>query len=262
MLNNYVDLLVPAIREASKAILEVYHAGFDVTIKSDNSPVTIADERSSKILCKHLSKTDTIIISEEETKAEYSVRKDASIWLVDPLDGTKEFIKKNDEFCIAIALIEEGKPVFGMIADVVGGNLIYGGADFGSYTADYELNNVVKLDDISVGNSINLINSRSHLHPKAEKIVEQLKQSGYITAVKQKGSALKFFDLALGNVQLYPRVGPTMEWDIAAGQAIFEGVGGEVLNFTNFEPLTYNKADLYNPPFIAKPKKLKLDFRL
>jgi 3'(2'), 5'-bisphosphate nucleotidase len=243
--------------DACKEILSIYHLGFDTNNKEDGSPVTTADLRSSEIISAHLEKTGIPIIGEERKNTPFPERKLwVENWCVDPLDGTKEFIKRNGEFCVNIAHVENGKAVFGLIAEPCKGRMIFGGSDFGVYLWDFEndskkehikeLTPILNLDEDVVW-----IASRSHEGADADWVG---KLSKPFRSVKKtpKGSAIKFFDLALGLAHIYPRFAPTMEWDIAAGQAILEALGGTIISTENGQPLTYNKDSLFNPFFVAK----------
>lgn len=258
-----IEHLLVAVRKASEEILKIYQTDFTVEFKDDRSPVTKADKVSGQILTTYLERTNVMIISEEESKPVPELRqKEQYIWLVDPLDGTKEFIRKNDEFCINIALISNGEPVFGMIVSPTAGQVLYGGTSIGAHMIPlYEKNwNQPKyaIQRLREKKSKGLIFSRSHFTPGVSNLINKLEERyGTLNLIK-KGSALKFIDLVQGKADFYPRMAPTMEWDIAAGDAIYRAVGGEVLNFTNFESLKYNKTDLMNPNFIAKPKALNI----
>ena len=262
MIKKLLPEILTAIYKASDAIMDIYSQDFEVEFKGDKSPVTIADKTSSKILYECLEKTGIWVVSEEESNPAYIERKNDSIWLMDPLDGTKEFIKKNGEFCICIALIEKNSPVFGIIADPVRKRIIFGGNEVEAALIDYNEQNIFSskfhLPQIQSETISHIIYSRTHHTPQIDQLLINLESHfGKIDRIK-KGSALKFFDLVQNNAQVYPRLWPTMEWDIAAGQAIYEAVGGEVLEFTTFAKLQYNKESLFNPHFIAKPKKLNL----
>jgi len=265
MNKDWIEILLAAIYSSSEKIMEVYKTNFDVELKEDRSPVTLADTLSSQIINDHLIKTGIPVISEEDIKPSFEKRKNHSkIWLVDPLDGTKEFILKNDEFCINIALIHNGAPVFGMIASPTNKQIIFGGKSIGVFHIPYGTKNYLdkqfKVKSIKTQKKDKgLIYSRSHFTPGVSKLIIQLEEKYGSLEIIKKGSALKFFDLVLGNAHFYPRMAPTMEWDIAAGDAIYRAVGGEVLDFTNFESLKYNKASLFNPNFIAKPVGLSLN---
>ena len=255
--------ILNAVYEASEAIMKVYAEGFEVMIKSDNSPVTIADQQSNRILCLALEKTGVLIVSEEESQPSFEERKDQPIWLVDPLDGTKEFINNRDEFCICIALIQDNLPTFGLIASPVNKEIIFGGTNIAPAKINYGEEDFYstkhQLSPIEGTKIKNVIYTRTHHTPNIDILIEKLEvEHGQISRI-QKGSALKFFDLVTDNAQIYPRLWPTMEWDIAAGHAIYSALGGEVVEFTTFAPLRYNKESLFNPKFIAKPKKLKIN---
>ncbi len=260
---DWIKAAVTAAKEASEAILKIYDTGFEVDLKADQSPVTVADKTSSQIISKHLSKTNIQIISEEEEAASYTERqKQEYIWIIDPLDGTKEFIAKNGEFCICIALVKNGNPIFGLIAAPIEQTILLGGKEIGAYYFNYQTTDFLvddyKVPQLSINTQKTIAYSRSHFSNKAQQVIDAITEKHGMPQFIKKGSALKFIDLTLGKADFYPRLAPTMEWDIAAGQAIYESVGGEVLDFTNFEPLKYNKEDLYNPFFIAKNKELNI----
>lgn len=250
---------------ASEKIIEFYQKGFEKQIKNDGSPLTEADLASSSIIAEQLKDTNIPIIGEELEKAPYSVRKEwKRCWCVDPLDGTKEFIKKNGEFVVNIALIEHGKPVFGIVASPISKKMILGGKALGTaYLIDFKnINNTDRWKKIPQLNKKNsplvVISSRSHYSGDLLVLIKQLEEKYGKTAAAQMGSALKFFDLSLGKADVYPRLAPTMEWDTAAGQAIYEVIGGEVLDYKTQKPLTYNKENLLNPFFIAKKRMIYL----
>ena len=263
MTKNYIPILVKAVIEASSEILKIYNTEFEIEIKSDNSPVTQADKISSKILVKHLSKTGVPIISEEEEKLDYEKRKHLSkLWLVDPIDGTKEFIKRSGQFCISIGLIEDGQPILGLIANPTKQTILFGGKGIGAYCIPYDANDIFDAKwQITPKQNLTekvILHSNGGYSGSVIKFVRLLEEKhGKLTVIK-KGSALKFFDLVKGKADFYIRLAPTMEWDIAGGQAIYEALGGEVLHFESRMPLTYNKPQLKNPYFIAKRKNLKV----
>ena len=260
---QYKTPIIAAI-EASKAIMEIYTTDFEQIKKEDGSPVTIADLTSSKIIRKHLLTTEIPITGEEAEKQPYSVRRTWNrLWCIDPLDGTKEFIKKNGEFVINIALIEEQKPIFGLIASPVRQQIIIGGAKNGAFQMSYEdalqpskwnsLKNIQKIND-----PIRMISSRSHYSGNLLKLMQTIENKYGKVEPQTMGSALKFFELVNNKANVYPRFAPTMEWDIAAGQAIYEAIGGKVINIQTGMPLIYNKEDLKNPYFIASNPLLNL----
>lgn len=261
---EYIPVVVDALEKASKKIMEVYALDFKVEIKKDDSPVTIADKQSSQIILKSLKQFNIPIISEEEIIPPFEERKNYSqLWLVDPLDGTKEFIKKNGEFCICIALIDNNKTVLGLIASPTENKILIGGVNLPAFEIPFGekdiFNSKWQLEKPMLNtNQKVLAHSRAPFSGTSLKFVRNLEKKYGKLAIIKKGSALKFFDLAKGKADFYTRLAPTMEWDIAAGQAIYESVGGEVVHFTTKEPLTYNKPQLKNPYFLAKLKTTKL----
>lgn len=259
----FIDELLEALYHASDEIMNVYQSDFVSERKEDHTPVTKADKISSEIICNFLKNTNIPIVSEEEKKPDYEVRsRHEYIWLVDPLDGTKEFIRKNGEFSINIALVKNGQPVFGLIASPVSKEILLGGQETGVYKLPYGskhfFDTQFRITRLAEKKSRGLIFSRSHFTPEVSQFISKLEERFGPLHLIKKGSALKFFDLVTGHADFYPRTAPTMEWDIAAGDAIYRGVGGEVLNFTTFEPLRYNKPNLVNPHFIAKPVSLRI----
>ncbi len=260
MKHEWIQIAVEAAEKAAEAIMTIYDTDFEVRLKDDKSPVTTADQASSDILIAALNKTNLPIISEEEAQPPFEERSKASyVWIVDPLDGTKEFIRKNGEFCICIALVKNGIPYFGLIAAPVAQKIMLGSKEMGTFYFDFGekdyLNKRFQLPTVMGQEVSTVAYSRSHLSNATKQFLNDI-EAGHEFSFIRKGSALKFLDLALNHAQLYPRTAPTMEWDIAAGHAIYEGVGGEVLDFTTFEPLKYNKENLYNPYFIAKPAQI------
>ena len=242
--------------------MRIYIDVINLEYKEDGSPLTNADLASSKIIHDHLEPLGFPITSEETINTKYQERKEwASFWCVDPLDGTKEFVKKNGEFAVNIALIENGSPVFGLIASPVRKELIIGSKEFGVYIMAFEsIHDSSKWTKIEIPLKINsplvITCSRSHHSGPILNFIQSLQSISPELEYIKKGSSLKFFDLAMGNADAYPRFAPTMEWDIAAGQAIMETLGGIVYHAETGEPLRYNKENLTNPNFIAKTKAL------
>jgi len=255
---------ITAALEASEAIMKIYAGDFERIEKEDGSPVTIADLSASKIIRKHLLPTGIPITGEEAEKHPFSVRKSwKHLWCVDPLDGTKEFIKKNGEFVVNIALIENSKPVFGLIASPINKEIILGNEKSGAFQTSFE--NALEpkkwepLKYLSSTNSpIQLISSRSHYSGNLQKLVDEIEVEYGPVERTAMGSALKFFELVNNRADVYPRFAPTMEWDIAAGQAIYEAIGGKVINVNTGKPLVYNKENLKNPHFIASNSLLNI----
>ena len=248
---------------ASEAIMQIYQNDFEKIIKADGSPLTQADLASSDIIDLFLSPFGIPITGEETEKMSYVERSTwTECWCVDPLDGTKEFIKKNGEFAVNIALIKEGKAHFGLIASPVRREILVGSAETGVYLFSFDdVHDFSSWKKLSIpekhNNPIVLIGSRSHHSGSVLQIIESLKPLSSEIKFTQMGSSLKFFDLALGIADIYPRFAPTMEWDIASGQAILEALGGSVVHAETGEPLRYNKANLLNPFFIARTAALK-----
>lgn len=251
--------------QASEEIMRIYERNFATEFKTDGSPVTEADLASSEIIRKILSETNVPLTGEEQLKEPYHVRKNwKRNWCVDPLDGTKEFIKRNGEFSVNIALIEDNRPVFGVLASPVKRELIYGGKANGVFHAafgqvnDLQLHRVLEAPETPNAPLI-FCSSRAPHPTKALILIRELRERFGEVGFLKRGSALKFMDLALNRADIYARYAPTMEWDIAAGQAILEGLGGSVCHAETGLPLYYNKENLFNPYFVARTQPL-LDY--
>lgn len=258
---DYTTLLIQTALKAGKAILDIYEIGdAGVEYKEDHSPLTTADKASHEIIVAALQSTGLPILSEEGKDIPYDIRKHwTSFWLVDPLDGTKEFIKRNGEFTVNIALIESGSPVFGLIYAPVLKLLYYGGPNLGSFrtnvtpeqSAQEILMQAERLPIFKQNDPYRVVVSRSHMNTETEAYVKELEaQYGQIRYVT-KGSSLKLCLVAEGSADCYPRFGPTMEWDIGAGDAICVGSACSVTN-PDGSAFRYNKEDLLNPYFITK----------
>ena len=242
---------------AGHAIIEHYQKDIKVTIKEDQSPLTNADLDSNNIICSGLLKIDpSIPIISEESFVDWQTRKEWNkYWLIDPLDGTKEFINKNGEFTVNIALIENNKPVLGVIYVPVLSTLYFASQNYGSY----KLNCSSKLDSLNKSNKIHvnnkkksdhlfIIGSRSHSN---ENFNEWIQENIEDYELLKKGSSLKFCKIGDGAADLYPRFGPTSEWDIAAGHIILIEAGGRVYSIDNDEIVYNKKENILNPYFIA-----------
>ena len=256
---KYLTAIQAAI-EASKEIMRIYNGVIDLDYKEDGSPLTNADLSSSKIINDYLSPLGFPITSEETIHTKYKERSGwENCWCVDPLDGTKEFVSRNGEFAVNIAFIEGAYPVFGLITSPVYEEILFGGKEMGVFTCHFlDIDQPLKWKKIqeksSINNPLNMIGSRSHPSELGKKYYEDVVLVAKNVEYISKGSSLKFFDLANGKADVYPRFAPTMEWDIAAGQAILEALGGEVNHAIEGTRLRYNKEDLTNPFFIAKTK--------
>ncbi len=263
MINSNLKIAIQAALEGGSAIMEIYQNDFEVVYKDDNSPLTIADENCNDIINTYLVKTPFPIISEENKQLSYEERKNwKTCWIVDPLDGTKEFVKRNGEFTVNIALVKNGKPQLGVIYVPDTKVLYYADVEKGLAYKSALTKHDENLDDIikksikinpSLKNTekVKVVGSRSHMNDDTLKFVEGLKNKHNKIEIVSKGSSLKFCLVAEGNADVYPRFAPTMEWDTAAGQAICEAVGLQVISKETDQPLLYNKENLLNPWFLV-----------
>ncbi len=243
------DAVIAIAREAAADILAVYEGAFEVDHKDDRSPLTAADLASHRRIVADLSAlTPEIPVLSEESKAiDIAQRRTWSrFWLVDPLDGTREFIKRNGEFTVNIALIEEGVSTFGVIQQPVGGGLWHGTLGAGAFRRIGDIDVAIHVRKPASA-PLRIAASRSHRDARTQALLDSLSGSEAIGC----GSSLKFCLIAEGELDLYPRFGPTSEWDTAAGQAILEAAGGAVLD-PRGRPFRYNQRDtLLNGDFIA-----------
>lgn len=256
---------IDAAIDAGRAILNIYDSteNIVVTHKEDDSPLTEADRASNDVIQSYLKKTEVPVISEESKQTEYAVRKNwAECWIVDPLDGTKEFIKRNGEFTVNIALCENGRPEFGVIYVPVSRELYYGmvseGKAFKSVLGpihQWQGEPADEKDRIypskETKSILRVVGSRSHMNADTEAYIEASKAHYDQVEIVSKGSSLKFCLVAEGKADVYPRFAPTMEWDTAAGSAIAEAVGLSVISQETQKPLKYNKENLLNPYFLV-----------
>ena len=262
-MEKYLDLSIKAALEAGKKILEIYQtADFQVETKDDNSPLTIADKKAHEAIVKHLETTEIPILSEEGKHLSYDIRKDwKQLWIVDPLDGTKEFIKRNGEFTVNIALVENQVPILGIIYVPVLETLYFGCKEIGSFKIenikDYSpINELIekaeKLPIKQERKNYVVVGSRSHMNEETKQFIEELKKEHKNIDFLSRGSSLKFCMFAEGKADIYPRFAPTMEWDTAAGNAIVLYMGGSVKIPNSSEELKYNKENLLNSWFIVE----------
>jgi 3'(2'), 5'-bisphosphate nucleotidase len=240
--------VIAAAREAGEAILEIYATDFDVARKSDASPVTLADAAAEQIILRHLAPLGVPVIAEEQAETDgLPVSAPDRFWLVDPLDGTREFIKRNGEFTVNIALVEQGVAVLGVVLLPAKG-VLYAASGPGSarrITSDGESRPIAARKCPAEGATA--VYSRSHADADAmEAFFAAHRVANRIVA----GSSLKFCLIAEGAADLYPRLGPTMEWDTAAAQAVLEAAGGRVETLDG-APFRYGKAGFRNPGFVA-----------
>ena len=246
-------------KKAGDEIMRIYQQDFEVAYKADNSPLTKADIKSNEIITKGLKDLypEIPILSEENKEVSYSIRKSWKyFWCIDPLDGTKEFVKKNGEFTVNIALIYKDTPVLGVIYAPVLEILYYAKKDQGAFKQDKNKKpQRLPIYKHTNNNTLKVIVSKSHYNQETKDFVNNLK-SQYKNYKKIEfiniGSSLKLCLIAEGKADIYPRLAPTMEWDTAAGQAIVEQAGGSVLKYTYQESLKYNKENLLNPYFVTK----------
>ncbi|PLX45463.1 MAG: 3'(2'),5'-bisphosphate nucleotidase CysQ [Desulfobacteraceae bacterium] len=285
-LTDHLLTALLASREAGLAILEIYKQDFDVLYKEDQSPLTLADQRSHDIIVDHLTEPsgkNLPVLSEEGKGVPFEERRAWEyFWLIDPLDGTKEFIKRNGEFTVNIALIYQHRPVLGVIYAPVNNVFYFASEGFGSYRLkndnafefldgkaseiekDSVLKEILKQSDRlpyydtpsdTHDSQLVIVGSRSHPSKEFEAFVETMRKEHMKVEVISSGSSLKLCLVAEGMADIYPRLGPTMEWDTAAGQAIVEQANGSVLNYETGEPLQYNKKNLLNSWFIVKTQR-------
>jgi 3'(2'), 5'-bisphosphate nucleotidase len=285
-LKDHLLTALLASKEAGLAILDVYKQDFDVSYKEDKSPLTLADQRSHDIIVDHLtdpSVKDLPILSEEGKGIPFEQRHEWEyFWLIDPLDGTKEFIKRNGEFTVNIALIYQHRPILGVIFAPVNNVFYFAAEGLGSFrlingdiferldgkaseiSRDSVLKEIIKHSDKlpcyetpldTHDSQLVIVGSRSHPSKEFEAFVETMRTQYAKVKVISSGSSLKLCLVAEGKADIYPRLGPTMEWDTAAGQAIVEQANGSVLNYETSEPLQYNKKNLLNSWFIVKTQR-------
>ncbi len=262
-MQQLLKIAITAALDAGKEILKIYHSeDLKFETKVDNSPLTIADKASHNIIISVLKKTGIPVLSEEGKAISYKERKDwKQLWIVDPIDGTKEFIKRNGEFTVNIALIENQKPIIGVIFVPVSGELYFSSKELGAFKAVVDLNAFDIKTLISRANKLPLqrkdktftiVASRSHMNPETESYLQELRIAHGEVNLISKGSSLKLCLVAEGQADCYPRFAPTMEWDTAAGQAICMFSGFEVIDFITKEPMIYNREELLNNWFLVK----------
>ena len=262
---NFKELLVKAINasiEGGHAIMDIYASDFAVEHKDDKSPLTLADKNCNEVIETHLFSTGIPLLSEEGAKMSFEERKNWEYsWLVDPLDGTKEFVKRNGEFTVNIAMIHNGNPIMGVVYVPVKEELYFALDGMGSYKiyVNSEISDledlISKSDKLPIDykrNNYVIVGSRSHMSSETKEFFEDKKKEHGNVEVMAVGSSLKLCMVAEGKADAYPRYAPTMEWDTGAGDAICRMAGFQVLQYNTEKPVEYNKENLLNPWFLVK----------
>lgn len=275
---NSIELMeqaIPAALLAGAAILEVYNAdqkGFEIAYKADHSPLTKADRAAHETIVKQLANTPIPLLSEEGKAIDYQQRRNWDrFWMVDPLDGTKEFIKRNGEFTVNIALIDQQQAIGGIIYVPVLQQLYFALTGEGAWrmtastieNTPADWNQLKTVSDPLSGPPAKLpytvVASRSHLNEATQAFIRSCEEQHTEVQTVSRGSSLKFCMLAEGQAHCYPRYAPTMEWDTAAGQALVEACGFQVIRADNGAPLRYNRENLLNPGFLVdRPQKKRM----
>ena len=249
LLAEVLDIAV----QAGGQILQVYENEFDVDYKDDGSPLTVADKRAHRLICKELEKGSfpAPVISEESEVTDYKERKNwDAFWMVDPLDGTREFVKRNGEFTVNIALIEKGVPVLGVVHTPVAGTSHYAARGVGAFvTHGGNGTRGIRVKKCSRESPIMVV-SRSHPGPEVNEYRKNLEEKNGTVQILRMGSSLKICLVAEGKADIYPRLGATSEWDTAAAHCVLDVAGGTLTDLEG-RPLVYNKDNILNPWFLA-----------
>lgn len=247
-----LEIIVAIAKKAGDAIMEIYRKDFVVEYKEDRSPLTEADTKSNEIICRELEKVypDIPLLSEENQEVPYETRKDWEYyWCIDPIDGTKEFIKKNGEFTVNIALIHKNIPVLGVVYAPALGDVYMAKRGEGAYKNMQSL--PLEVNE-SPEKLLRVVASKSHLSEETQVFIDAIAKETESIEQVSKGSSLKLVMVAEGSADIYPRLAPTMEWDTAAAHAIVLEAGKQVIQFENKMPVLYNKENLLNPWFVVK----------
>ncbi|MDX1590300.1 MAG: 3'(2'),5'-bisphosphate nucleotidase CysQ [Oleiphilaceae bacterium] len=234
-------------RAAGREIMTIYEGDFEVSLKADQSPLTEADMASHRLIVKGLKalSPQLPILSEEAANISWKERSQwHSFWLVDPIDGTRDFVNRSGEFTVNIALVQDGRPVAGVVTAPALGQEFWGIVGQGAWMCEGGQIRELKVQEPP--REIRVLASKNHMNRETEQFIQSLGPHRLV----QAGSSLKFCRIAQGEADLYPRRGPTCEWDTGAAQAVLEAAGGKVLTFDG-EPLRYGKEDFHNPYFIA-----------
>lgn len=265
-LNFLLQKAITASILAGKQILEIYNnSDFQIEYKQDNSPLTIADKKSNEVIIALLENTNIPILSEEGKEIAFEERKNWEyFWLLDPLDGTKEFIKRNGDFTVNIALINNGKPILGVIFVPVTNELYFSNSEIGAFkfiyndenpdNSEFIISESKKLPIFGKRRNYVVVGSKSHNNEETQNHVQKIKEIRENVEIISRGSSLKFCMIAEGIADIYPRFGPTMEWDTAAGHAIAVASGATIKIAGTDNDLIYNKQNLLNPDFIVERK--------
>lgn len=267
-MEKLLQTAIKAALVAGEEILKIYNdpaSDFQMEKKADNSPLTIADRKSNEVIMEYLNTTPHPVISEENKTIAYEIRSQwSTLWIVDPLDGTKEFIKRNGEFTVNIALISKGVPVLGVIYVPVKQELYYGTSLNGAFKitgitaasgTDFDKMKNFRLPLAQNRKAYVVVASRSHMSPETENYIARLQAQHPVVELTSVGSSIKICLVAEGMADVYPRFAPTMEWDTAAGHAIAKAAGMEMYHEDEKTPLIYNKENLLNPWFIVEKAK-------
>ena len=243
-----LEALLPVVREAGAVIMQVYTTDFTVRGKDDASPVTEADERAEALILPALARLtpDIPIVAEEAVAAGRIPQVGKRFWLVDPLDGTKEFISRNGEFTVNVALVEDGNPVLGVVFAPALDRLFAGLVGHCAFVEEHGTRRPIAVRK-PPPEGLTVVASRSHGDPSA---LDAFLAGRKVAALRSAGSSLKICLVATGEADLYPRLGRTMEWDIAAGHAVLSAAGGRLTELDG-HPLRYAKPDFANPFFVA-----------
>ncbi len=272
---KHLPAAISAALAAGREILTIYESDFAVSAKADRSPLTAADTRSHEVIRDALAETGLPLLSEEGRHTPYAQRRNwERLWIVDPLDGTKEFVSRNGEFTVNIALVCRQHPVLGVIYVPVADRLYLAAAGGGAWCVPDASRRLASAGAAggwreaaeglpkprSARRPFTVVGSRSHGNPELESFVARLSREHASLAFIVAGSALKFCRLAEAEADVYPRPAPTMEWDTAAGQCIVEAVGGRVRIWATDQSLLYNREDLVNPGFVACAAGVEVEF--
>lgn len=261
MIKEQLNIALKASLEAGHAIMEIYNSNeFDVQAKQDNSPLTKADMASHHVIVKHLEATKTPILSEEGKNLPYEDRKSwQQLWIVDPIDGTKEFIKKNGEFTVNIALIDNGLPILGVVLAPALNTVYFGAKGLGAFKCDLSegdsleeiYKNAVSIPLEGKDGKYVVVASRSHMSPETLDFIKKLEDKhGSVDSVSM-GSSLKICLVAEGVADCYPRFAPTMEWDTAAGHGVVAAAGKSLMDWETQKEMVYNREQLLNNWFLV-----------